>query len=228
MAQSAAALLCYNARGAISQSASGRHMKYSYFFLAAFFSTLALADPTPPTIPLNQNLAALDYSKAGKQTGCGLRITGETGGDLWINILLSVFSNEAQAPIGMFKVVVKKITMQNSEPLLQDGKIVYSIIGKINQAWIKTASGVQLQPYANGASAHGDGYMTSLGFSNAVDLLIAIPQASFRVGFSKDENAPDEILEFDQRIGKDEADKLTACMKNLRDAMARKEGGESF
>jgi len=215
-------------------------MKYLYIFLAAIFSSIlsipALANPPPPSVPLNphlavplkQNLAALDYSKEGKQTGCGLRITGETGGDLWINILLSVFSRETETPLGMFKVVVKKISLENGEAMLQDGKISYSSVGKIHQAWIKTGSGVQLRPYANGASAHGDGYMTSLEFSNAVDLLIAIPQGRFRVGFSKNENEPDEILEFDQRITRDEAGKLTACMRNLRGAMDEKKGGESF
>lgn len=204
--------------------------------MAAIIPVHALADPSPPSvslnqhlvIPLKQNLAALDYSKEGKQTGCGLRITGETGGDLWVNILLSVFIREADAPIGMFKVVVKKISMKNGEPLLQDGKISYSSIGKINQAWIKTDSGIQLQPYANGASSHGDGYMTSLEFSNAMDLLSAIPQARFKVGFNKNENEPDATLEFDQRIAQSEADKLSACMRNLRDAMEEKKGGGSF
>jgi len=203
-------------------------MKHYYFFLAAIFSIPALANPPAPSIPLKQNLAALDYSRAGKQSGCGLRITGETEGDLWINILLSVFMQEADAPVGMFKVVVKKINLQNGEPVLQDGKISYSSLGKIHQAWIKTSSGIQLQPYANGASSHGDGYMTSVSFPNAMDLLSAIPQARFQVGFSKNESQSDELFEFDQRIPPSEADKLSACMRNLRDAMEQKNGGEKF
>lgn len=203
-------------------------MKYLYSFLAAIFSIQAIANPSSPSIPLNQNLSALNYSKEGNQTGCGLRITGEAAGDLWVNILLSVFIREAEPPIGMFKVVVKKINMQNGEPLLQDGKITYSNTGKIRQAWLKTDSGVQLQPYANGASSHGDGYMTSLAFSNAMDLLSSIPQARFKVGFSTSENEPDEILEFDKRIDQEEADKLSTCMRNLKGAMEGKKAGESF
>ena len=223
----------------IQQEAQRKSMKYLYIFLVAIFSAHAIgviADPfsSPASsrqhlvIPLNQNLAALDYSKEGKQTGCGLRITGEAEGDLWVNILLSVFIREADAPIGMFKVVVKKINMQNGKPVLQDGKISYSSIGKIHQAWIKTDAGVQLQPYANGVSAHGDGYMTSLEFSNAMDLLSTIPQARFKVGFSKSENEPGTTLEFDKRITQSEADKLSACMRNLRGTMEEKKGAESF
>lgn len=199
-----------------------RDMKYLYILWAAVLSAHASAEPSPPAIPLKQNLAALDYARDGRQTGCGLRITGETGGDLWVNILLSVFARGAEAPVGMFKVVVKKINLQNGEPLLRDGKIGYSSIGKIHHAWIIAGTGVRLRPYANGASSHGDGYMTSLEFPNAMELLIAIPQARFQVGFSKNENEPDEILEFDQRITRSEADKLSSCMKNLRDAVEDK------
>jgi len=203
-------------------------MKDLFFLLVVIFSTPTVANPSPPPVPVNQNLAALDYSKAGKQTGCGLRITGETEGDLWINILLSVFIQGSARPIGMFKVVVKKVALQNGEPVLQDGKISYTSIGKIHKAWIKTDSGIQLQPYANGASSHGDGYMTSLEFSNAMDLLIAMPQARFKVGFSHNESEPDEILEFDKRITQDEAGKLSTCMRNLRASLEGKDGGESF
>ena len=107
------------------------------------FSAHVFANPSTPAAQLNQNLVALDYSKDGKQTGCGLRITGEGEGDLWANVLLSVFIKDAEPPLGMFKVVVKKIIMQNGVPLLQDGKISYSSIGKIHRAWIKTDAGVQ-------------------------------------------------------------------------------------
>jgi len=203
-------------------------MKPFLFFLTAICAIPALAASPHSSIPVKQNLAALDYSKDGKQTGCGLRMTAETGGDLWINILLSVFIRESEPPIGMYKVVVKKINMLNGEPVVQDGKISYSSIGKIHQAWLKTDSGIKLQPYTNGASAHGDGFMTSLEFLNAMDLLGTIPQERFKVGYGKNEDEPDEILEFDKHISQEEADKLSVCMRNLRGEMLEKKRGGDF
>jgi hypothetical protein len=191
-------------------------MRILWFFLAAILSGTALADNVP-IVALNQNIAAIDYSKEGKQTGCGIRVTGEAPGDLWINILLSVFAGEPDS-VGMFKVVVRKVATQNGEPQLSHGKLAYSSIGNIREAWLKTDSNVALTPYAQGAASHGDGFMTSLPFSNAVDLLVAIPESGFKTGIVLDNQTSGMTFAFDQRISKDEAQKLTGCMKNLRDA----------
>lgn len=203
-------------------------MKYLFFLFGILLSVHAFAEPPSTIVPLNQNLTAVDYAREGRQTGCGLRVTGETEGDLWVNVLLSVFLKDSGTTLGMFKVVVKKINLQNGEPLTQDGKLAYSSIGKIQQAWIKTATGVQLKPYENGAASHGDGYMTSLEFGNALDLLVAIPQASFQVGINKSAGGSDEVFEFHKSMARDEADKLSSCMKNLRGAIEEKENGKSF
>jgi hypothetical protein len=198
------------------------------FFLAAVFSPHAIAAPPEPATPLNQNLNALDYSKDGKQTGCGLRITGEAPGDLWVNVLLSVFASETQPPVGMFKVVVRKVVIKDGQPQLQNGKLAYSSIGNIQKAWVKTDGGVTLQPLTGTAASHGDGYMTSLAFANAVDLLVAIPQAGFKVGVNLDAGQPDLVFGFDRRIPPAEADKLSACMQHLRDAMDTRKNGETL
>lgn len=191
-------------------------MKHLIFLIGVFISAHVLAAPPPPVIPLNQYLAVVEYAREGKQTGCGLRATGETENNLWINVLLSVFTGESGDLFGMFKVVVKEINMQNGRPLLQDGRISYSSIGKIHKAWIKTDSGAQPLIYKKGESSHNDGYMASLEFENAMDLLIAISQTNFRVGYSRNEEGPEEVLAFNKRITKGEARKLSACMSNLR------------
>lgn len=129
-------------------------MKHLIFLIGAFLSAHALATPPPPVIPLNQYLAVVEYAREGKQTGCGLRATGETENNLWINVLLSVFTRESGDLFGMFKVVVKKINMQNGRPLLQDGRITYSSIGKIHKAWIKTDSGTQPLIYKERKGSH--------------------------------------------------------------------------
>jgi hypothetical protein len=198
------------------------------FVLAAIFSSHATASTPEPAAPLNQNLMALDYAKDGQQTGCGLRITGEVSGDLWVNVLLSVFAGETQPPVGMFKVVVRKVEIKDGQPQLQNGKLAYSSIGNIQKAWLKTDSGASLQPTTGTAAAHGDGYMTSLAFANAVDLLVAIPQAGFKVGVNLDAAQPDLVFGFDRRITSAEADKLSACMQRLRAAMDAKNNGESL
>ncbi len=193
-------------------------MKYLGILFGVFFSVQALASPPLPVIPLNQYLAAIDYSREGGQTGCGLRIDGETASNLWINVLVSVFIRESGTMFGMFKVFARKINMKNGVPLIQDGKVTYSSIGRIHKGWIKTDSGVQFLAGENSGSPHNEGYMSVMGFDNAMDLLTAIPQTNFRVGFSKKEDGSEKVFKFNKRITQDEADKLSSCMKNLMEA----------
>ena len=192
-------------------------MKHLVFIIGAFLSAHALADPPPPVIPLIQYLTSVDFAKEGKQTGCGLTIIGETGDNLWINVLVSVFTRESGALYGVFKVVAKKIIMQDGKPLLQNGKVMYSSIGKIHKGWMKTDSGIQPVTHEGGESPHNDGYMAALEFDNAAKLLIALPQENFMVGFSKIEDGSRETFEFNKRMPRNEASKLSACMKNLRE-----------
>jgi hypothetical protein len=189
--------------------------------------TLAAGVPSAraePASPANQELVALDYFKNGRQSGCGIRITGVAPQDLSINLLLSVFSNQAAPPFGLFKAVVRKIVIANGEPLLRDGKPIYSSIGKIHYAWLKTASGAELPPNKNETASHGEGYLTPVKFSDAMGIMGAIGQADFTVGVSTEREAPDTIFVFDQRISPAEAGKLIICMKNLRDALTGKAG----
>jgi hypothetical protein len=203
-------------------------MKYLVFFGLIFYSLQVNSEPLPVTIPLNQNVAALTYFTADNQTGCGIRITGETHENLAVNILISVFVSEADSPVAMFKLVVKKIIMRNGQPQLKDGKIEFTSIGKIHQAWLKTDSGIELKSYPNGESAHGDGYMTSIPIANAVELLASIPRAKFMVGFGRIDSKPAELLEFNQPITQSEAAKLSLCMKNLSNEMDKKMVRESL
>ncbi|MES1980918.1 MAG: hypothetical protein V4443_00445 [Pseudomonadota bacterium] len=195
----------------------------------AIFSLLLSAAWTASAEPLvtsKQELTALDYFKHGRQSGCGIRTTAVAADDRSINVLLSVFSNEAGPPFGMFKVVVRKM-INNGEPL-QDGKPGYSSIGKIHYAWLKTAGGAELSPNKNETASHGEGYMTSLKFSSAMDMLGAIAQTDFTIGISTDQQAPDTVFAFNQRISQNEAGKLFICMKNLRDALDGKPSAEVY
>ncbi|MBI5659080.1 MAG: hypothetical protein HZC43_05930 [Nitrosomonadales bacterium] len=199
-------------------------MKLLVFLAGIFFSAPVLADPPPPAIiPPNQQLAAISYFKDGKQSGCGIRVDGETGDKVWINVLLSVFMRQSGSLFGMFKVITRKIIMVDGAPLMKDGRVVYSSAGNIRRAWIKTGSGVQFLP-GKGGGPHNDGYMAPVEFDNAMDLLIAMPQSDFRVGISKSEGGAEEVFEFNRRITQDEAGKLSSCMKNLREARE----GKSF
>lgn len=195
-------------------------MKYSVFLFWIFLSVHAFAGQLP-AIPMNQYLEALDYSKEGKQTGCVLRITGEAENDLWVNVLLSVFVREPGTLFGMFKIDVRKVVIRYGVPLIKNGKVIYSSIGKIHNGWLKTDAGVQLLAIKERELLHGDAYMVSMEFDNAIDLLSSIQQTNFRVGFSKEDGA-DEVFEFNKRIAHEEAGKLSSCMKNLRDAREEK------
>src|SRR3990172_5721788 len=156
-------------------------MKYVIFLFGALFSAHAFAAPSVLVIPLQQNLTAVEYSSAGRQTGCGLRITGVTRNNLSLNVLITVFMKETGVTFGMVKVVARIIKMKNGVPLPHDGTATYSSIGKIRKAWIKPDSGRQPQIYHNGESSHNDAYMVSAEFASTVDLLVAISQENFRV-----------------------------------------------
>ena len=209
-------------------------MKYSGFLFGALLSAHAFADtsppvvPHPPIIPLNQNLAVVDYFGDGRQTGCGLRITGEVKDDLWLNVLITVFMKGTGATFGVIKVVARKVNVKEGVPLLQDGKITYANIGKIRKAWIKPDSGKEPLIYKNGESSHNDVYMVSAEFASTMDLLVAISQESFKVGLNRNEDGPDDVFQFDKRLDQNEVGKLSACMNNLRMAIEKNKRKENF
>jgi len=193
-------------------------VKYFAFLFCAFLPIQALSNPLPPVVPQNQYLAALDYFRNGEQSGCGLRITGITRDNLWINALVMVSMKESGDLFGVFKVEHKKIVMRDDKPLILDGKVVYSSAGKIYKGWIRTDSGFQFLAGKDGGEQHNDGYMAPMEFYNAINLLIAIQQENFMVGFSKKGDETEEVYEFNERITRSEADKLSSCMKSLKDA----------
>jgi len=185
---------------------------------------LAAPAPTlqqlPPIIPLKQNLKTVDYFRDGRQSGCGLRVTGEAEENLWLNVLVSVFEKENGLTFGIFKISAKKLK-EGAPQFLEDRKY-YTSIGKIHHAWLRTSSGLQPELIKNGQMLHVDGYMASMEFSSGMQLLAAIPGSSVRVGISRTEEGPEEIYEFNNRISNLEAGKLFECMKNLRDSIEEK------
>ena len=203
-------------------------MKYWVLLLGMLLSAHALADSSAPVVPLNQKLAVVDYFDNGRQSGCGLRATGETRDDLWLNVLITVFMKETGSAFGVIKVVARKVNTKDGIPLLQDGKITYADIGNIRKAWIKSYSGKEPLIYKNGESSHGDAYMVTADFSSTVDMLVAILQESFKVGLNRNETGHDEVFQFDKQLGKDEAYKLSTCMNNLRAAMEENKSRETF
>jgi hypothetical protein len=203
-------------------------MKFWVLVFGLLISAQALAGSSAPVIPLNQKLEVVDYSDNGRQSGCGLRATGNTKDDVWLNVLVTVFMKETGASFGIIKVVARKVNTKDGAPVLQDGKITYADLGKISKAWIKTYSGKEPLIYKNGESSHADAYMVTADFSSTVDLLAAILQESFKVGLNRNEQGPDEIFQFDKQLGQDEAYKLSVCMKNLKTAMDENKERQNF
>lgn len=203
-------------------------MKYWVLLFGMLLSAHAFAESSAPVVPLNQNLAVVDYFDNGRQTGCGLRATGETRDDVWLNVLITVFMKETGAAFGVIKVVARKVNVKDGVPVLQDGKITYANIGNISKAWIKSYSGKEPLIYKNGESSHSDAYMVTAEFSSTVDMLVAILQESFKVGLNRNEGGSDEVFQFDKRLDQSEADKLSVCMKNLRTAMEENKDKQDF
>jgi hypothetical protein len=203
-------------------------MKSGALFFGILLSAHALAASSNPVIPLNQNLEAIDYFDDGRPTGCGLRATGETADHLWLNVLVTVFMKGTGSTFGVIKVVARQVNVKDGVPLLRDGKITYADLGKIRKAWIKPASGKEPLIYKNGESSHSDAYMVSAEFASTVDLMAAMSHENFKVGLNRNEQGPDEVFQFDKRPNQNEADKLSACMKNLRTAMEESKAKQNF
>ncbi len=209
-------------------------MRFPYLFLISALVIWtnnigpASAGTITPIVPLNQNLVAVSYAKNGVQSGCGLRATGSTSDDIWLNVLVDVFIKEPGVTFGMLKVVANRVDMEGGEPVLKNGKLSYSSIGKIHKAWIRTDSGIQPVNYKNGESSHADGYMTSMEFASTMELLSAIPNSSFLVAYVKNENGVPDVFRFNKKINPVEAGKLSTCMKNLRDTIEQSLGAHGL
>lgn len=203
-------------------------MKYWWFLFSLLLPTLALPDSAIPVIPLNQSLAVVDYFSDGRQTGCGLRATGETKDNLWLNVLITVFIKETGSTFGVVKVVARKVKTKDGVPLLRDGKITYTNIGKIQKAWVKSDSGKEPLIYKNDEASHSDAYMVSAEFSSTVDLLAAMVPGNFRVGLNRNAQDPDEVFQFNKPLDQREGEKLSVCMKNLSAGMEEKKNKQNF
>lgn len=197
-------------------------MKYPGMVFAVLLSCQAYA---VPVIPIQQNLYAVEYSSAGGQTGCGLRITGVVGESLSLNVLITVFVKETGMTFGVIKVVARSTNMNGLSAPQDDAA---SNLAGIHRAWIESDSGIQPQIYQDGKSLHNDAYMVSAEFASTVNLLVAVSGENFRVGLSRNEGGPDEVFQFDQRINQEEAGKLSVCMKNLRSAIAENKRSNTF
>ena len=195
-------------------------------------SPLVVAAPNdiliPSIIPLKQSLTSVEYRNLGRQSGCGLRITGETQDDIWINILITVFRKDSGDNFGAVKIVARKVETENGKLKFRDGRITYLNTGKIRRAWIKPDSMDLPVAYEGAGPSHNDAYMGTVEFANTMDLMILISEESFRVGINRVAGKVDEIYQFDQRISLDEAGKLSLCMTNLRDEIEGRQHRQPF
>lgn len=190
-------------------------MRFFSVLCGMLLSALAFADQTATELLPEQDLMAVEYPGDGR---CGLRAIGITRDQLWINVLITAFVPNGRTPFGMFKVVARRIDMENGVAEVEGGKIKRSSIGRIYDAWIKSETGEQLLFFKGQESPHNDGYMSPVDFNSAVMLMQAIPQMNFRVGFSRQQGGPGEVYEFNKRITEGDAQKLSACLKDLAEA----------
>ena len=203
-------------------------MKYSVSLFAMLVAAAAHAATPVPVVPLQQELTAVEYSSAGRQSGCGLRATGVTKQHLSLNVLITVFMKDTGVTFGVVKVVARKVNTDRGVPVPQGGKETYSSTGQIRKAWIKPDSGSQPLIYENGKSSHNDAYMVSTEFASTVDLLVAISKENFKVGLNRSDDNPDEVFQFDRRISHEEARKLAVCMNNLRAEIEESKRNKTF
>jgi hypothetical protein len=184
--------------------------------------------PSGMEAPKNQKLEAIAYFSDGRQSGCGLRATGDASDGLWLNVLVTAFYKGTGATFGVLKVVARKVEMKNGTPVLKDGERTFVEDGRISKAWIESASGKQPIIYKNGESLHRDAYMINTEFTSTMDVLVAMSHERFKVGVNRNGFGPDQIFEFDQRLEKADDAKFSACIKNLNGVIEENRLRESF
>ena len=191
-------------------------------------SAPAFADNTGLVVPKNQKLVSVEYSSNGRQTGCGLRATGETENGLSLNVLITVFSKETGATFGVVKVVARQIQMKDGVPQMEDGRIVYDDLGKIDHAWVATESGKRPFVYKDGEMSHADAYMINTEFASTLDFMAAMLQERFKVGLNRKTDGPDQVFRFDVYLPPAEGSRFSACIEKLRAELDAHEHKESF
>jgi hypothetical protein len=179
-----------------------------------------MASPPAPAPLLKQNLVAVDYTSNGKQTGCGLRATGENRDHLSLNALFTVFIKETGTTFGVVKVVARKTVMKA-------GKASYVDMGRLSKAWVKPDSLVQPRVYAKG-TAHNDGYMETVDYADTVRLMMLLAQENFQIGVNFNTGQPDQVFIFDQWMDRREGNAFAACMANLSNTIAESKGKRSL
>lgn len=201
-------------------------MKLLLLFLVALFSSASLAGTSAVVTPIVQNLAAVEYSSSGKQSGCGLRATGITQQNLSLNILITVFLKSSGATFGVVKVVARNVDPEKG--IAQDGDTTYKTLGKIRKAWIKPDAASPPRVFKDGQSLHNDAYMVTTEFTGTMELIGAMTRANFRVGLNRTGSGTDDVFQFNQRIMPDEESRLSVCMSNLRSAIEESKTSKSF
>ena len=136
--------------------------------------------PSGMAIPQNQNLVAVEYFSEGQPTGCGLRATGETRDDLWLNVSDHRVPERHRRDIRCHQGGCQEGKHERWRPCAAGRQDDFSDLGKIHKAWIKSDSGRQALVYKNGESSHSDAYMVNTEFASTVDMLNAMAQERFR------------------------------------------------
>ena len=198
------------------------------FLVGMLLSAHVFADNAGLIVPKNQKLVSVEYSNNGRQTGCGLRATGETGDGLSLNVLITVFSKETGATFGVVKVVARQMQIKDGVPQMEDGRIVYADLGKIDHAWVATESGKRPFVYKDGEMSHADAYMINTEFASTLDFMAAMLQERFNVGLNRKPDSPDQVFRFDVYLPHDEGSRFSQCIGNLRAEMDSKKRGESY
>jgi len=202
--------------------------RFTCLLLAMFFPTPGYSSPANPVVPSHQQLMAVDYTNNGKQTGCGLRATGDAESDLRLNVLVTVFAKGSGATFGVIKVVARKVVMQDGMPLAQGNNATYLNLGEISNAWIVSDSGKQAMIYTDGESSHNDAYMVNAEFTSTLNLMTVMSQEDFKVGLKRKTAHQEQIFQFNQRASQEEAGKLSVCLNKLRQTIMDERHQESF
>jgi hypothetical protein len=203
-------------------------MKFRTLLLCILLSEPAIAGSDATVVPQNQQLVSVEYSSNGRQTGCGLRATGEAKGGLNLNVLITVFGKETGATFGVFKVVARKELKKSGKPELSDGKIEFEELGTIQHAWITSDSGKRPLVYKDAETSHSDAYLVNTEFASTLEFMAAMLQENFNVGLNRKEGEPDEIYRFSKSLSQAEGSKFSNCIGNLKAVLDEKKRDDSF
>ncbi len=169
--------------------------------MSAFIST-ANSEVIPKG---NTEFAFDEYFVDGKIEGCGIRFNSLNSDFILISGSLGIHFFEAGGPVGIFKLLAKKLSQSNQQ-FFKEGLFV-------NHGWLKTGDGTYLKEFKSGNPPGEKSFiLVSKDVENFTTVLFESLKGNLKIGFNQKPNTYDTIYEIKEPPSNEVTNKVDKCM----------------